>query len=85
MVPFTFACVLAFFVENVTGTKNPQSIKNHLVVAFLGSIHSIKGTWIEVDTMRYRCKYQPPFTSKIHTGDLEHVRLNAVQDFIVFN
>ncbi|KAB5567635.1 hypothetical protein PHYPO_G00235120 [Pangasianodon hypophthalmus] len=42
------------------------------------SIHSINSTWIEVDMiqiqLRYRCEYQPPFTSKqVHTGDLEQL------------
>ncbi|KAK2840887.1 hypothetical protein Q7C36_012466 [Tachysurus vachellii] len=41
------------------------------------SIHSINSTWIEVNTLGYRCIYQPPFTSKqIHTGDLQQIWFN---------
>ncbi|XP_047656210.1 interleukin-17 receptor B isoform X2 [Tachysurus fulvidraco] len=41
------------------------------------SIHSINSTWIEVNTLGYRCMYQPPFTSKqIHTGDLQQIWFN---------
>ncbi|XP_053480701.1 interleukin-17 receptor B [Ictalurus furcatus] len=42
-----------------------------------GSIQSITGTWIKVNTVRYRCGYQPPFTSKqVHTGDLKQLWFN---------
>ncbi|KAF5907234.1 interleukin-17 receptor B isoform X1, partial [Clarias magur] len=42
------------------------------------SVHSISGTWIEVNTdVTYRCEYQPPFTSKqAHVDDLEQLWFN---------
>ncbi|KAM9475366.1 interleukin-17 receptor B isoform 1-T1 [Clarias gariepinus] len=42
------------------------------------SVYSISGTWIEVNTdVRYRCKYQPPFTSdQAHIGDLDQLWFN---------
>ncbi|KAK3565904.1 hypothetical protein QTP86_020318, partial [Hemibagrus guttatus] len=42
------------------------------------SIHSINGTWIEVaGKLKYRCKYQPPFTSKqIYIGSLQQLWFN---------
>ncbi|KAK1786585.1 hypothetical protein P4O66_003031 [Electrophorus voltai] len=49
----------------------PERTTSFVIVAFVGSIHSIHGTWIELNMqtsppvqLSYKCQYDPPFTSK---------------------
>uniref|UniRef100_A0A8B9L7Q9 SEFIR domain-containing protein n=1 Tax=Astyanax mexicanus TaxID=7994 RepID=A0A8B9L7Q9_ASTMX len=71
---------------------DPLSLKINWSINIDGSIHSITGTWIEVSirshtsssTVKYRCDYQPAFTSNQcnYTG-LEEVSLQGVCVFIL--
>ncbi|XP_046728201.1 interleukin-17 receptor B isoform X2 [Silurus meridionalis] len=58
----------------LNGTPSSFALNISWSINIDSSIHSIVGTWIEVDNLRYRCEYQPPFTSK-HTYNRDLVQL----------
>uniref|UniRef100_A0A8B9L7T7 IL17RA/B N-terminal domain-containing protein n=1 Tax=Astyanax mexicanus TaxID=7994 RepID=A0A8B9L7T7_ASTMX len=70
---------------------DPLSLKINWSINIDGSIHSITGTWIEVSirshtsssTVKYRCDYQPAFTSNQcnYTG-LEELRFSFTSTYV---